>query len=419
MSLNVSGHNISDIYVGDDKIDKIFFGDDLVYTASNPAEYYLGFHPNNLSEVCTVKLYQFITEGAVWSQFFEPKPVMPTFQYSYDCKTWQAYTLGTTLSIGGSNPQAVYFKGDNLSPWYGTYSDSSHSYETYAQFVLSGSVAASGNIMSLRYSDPTDTNNTTIPCVGAFSYLFYGCTSLTSSPVLPATTLANKCYWNMFYECASLATAPLLPATTLAEDCYFDLFLGCTSLTSPPVLPATTLARGCYQAMFRDCTSLATAPTLPATTLANSCYANMFYGCTSLTAPPVLPATTLAELCYWGMFAHCTFTSPPVLPATTLAPSCYDFMFAYCTSLTRIPKLNVLTIPDGGIIGTYGGMYRYSNVRANSTSSGVCNKAYRIPTSGTGTCGSKDLDNMFTDLAGTGSFTPSINTTFYINVPSF
>ena len=34
--------------------------------------------------------------------------------------------------------------------------------------------------------------------------MFYGCTSLTTAPSLPATTLANNCYMNMFYGCRSL-----------------------------------------------------------------------------------------------------------------------------------------------------------------------------------------------------------------------
>jgi hypothetical protein len=34
------------------------------------------------------------------------------------------------------------------------------------------------------------------------------------------------------------------------------MFYGCTSLTTAPVLPATTLASSCYNGMFRGCTSL-------------------------------------------------------------------------------------------------------------------------------------------------------------------
>ena len=29
-------------------------------------------------------------------------------------------------------------------------------------------------------------------------------------------------------------------------NCYYNLFYGCTSLTTAPELPATTLASGCY-----------------------------------------------------------------------------------------------------------------------------------------------------------------------------
>ena len=66
--------------------------------------------------------------------------------------------------------------------------------------------------------------------------MFSGCTSLTSAPELPATTLANGCYGGMFYNCSSLTTAPAaLPATTLAIGCYAGMFQGCTSLSSVEV----------------------------------------------------------------------------------------------------------------------------------------------------------------------------------------
>jgi hypothetical protein len=35
------------------------------------------------------------------------------------------------------------------------------------------------------------------------------------------------------------------------------MFRGCTSLTTAPELPATTLASNCYHGMFQGCTSLA------------------------------------------------------------------------------------------------------------------------------------------------------------------
>ena len=86
--------------------------------------------------------------------------------------------------------------------------------------------------------------------------MFYGCTSFTQAPALPATTLADYCYQYMFRNCTSLTQAPALPATTLADYCYRFMFYGCTRLTQAPALPATTLTIRCYQNMFNGCTGL-------------------------------------------------------------------------------------------------------------------------------------------------------------------
>ena len=183
--------------------------------------------------------------------------------------------------------------------------------------------------------------------IGCYSGMFYGCTSLTTAPVLPAETLASYCYQYMFQDCTSLTAAPVLSATTLAEFCYSSMFAGCTSLTTAPSLPATTLTRECYSYMFVDCTSLTTAPVLPATTLSEYCYSAMLGGCTNLVNAPELPATMLARACYEYMFYGCTsLTTAPVLPATTLADACYYDMFRDCTSLVTAPELPVETLTD-------------------------------------------------------------------------
>ena len=173
-----------------------------------------------------------------------------------------------------------------------------------------------------------------------YNHMFYGCTSLITAPELPATTLANNCYYGMFSSCTNLTTAPELPATTLAEKCYYYMFSSCINLTTAPKLPATTLTEFCYSFMFNGCTSLTTAPELPATTLAASCYANMFWNCTSLTTAPELPATILVGYCYNNMFNNCTsLTTAPELPATILAAYCYYRMFANCNKLNYIKML--------------------------------------------------------------------------------
>ena len=208
----------------------------------------------------------------------------------------------------------------------------------------SAKVACTGDIRTLLDYENYNTVETNYAC---FCYLFKDCTRLTSTPALPAKTLADWCYKSMFYGCTSLTTAPELKAETLANYCYESMFGGCTSLATAPELPATTLKYNCYCGMFKDCTSLTTAPALPATTLANSCYSSMFSGCSSLTKAPELPATTLADYCYFYMFKGCTsLTTAPALPATTLARNCYSYMFNGCTSLTTAPELKAETLAN-------------------------------------------------------------------------
>ena len=183
---------------------------------------------------------------------------------------WQNYTLGTTINLANIDDW-VEMRNQGLQTL-------NNNADNYHQFAMTGKISASGNIQYLL--DKTgELLSVTDYC---YYYMFYGCTSLTTAPSLPATTLANRCYYQMFGECTSLTTAPALPATTLAGYCYYGMFYRCTSLTTAPALPATTLASECYENMFSGCTSLTTAPALPATTLADQCYYYMFSGCTNL-----------------------------------------------------------------------------------------------------------------------------------------
>ncbi len=217
------------------------------------------------------------------------------FEYSTDGTNWSVFIPGTTTITLANVGNKVYFRGDNKTV--------SESTSVYYKFVMSGKIAASGNIMSLLDKTCQSTRISKDYC---YCYMFDNCTSLTTAPELPATTLVSGCYYYMFNGCTSLTMAPALPATTLAVYCYAYMFSGCKSLTTTPSLPATTLVGSCYQYMFRGCTSLTAAPTLPATTLVPNCYNSMFRGCTSLTTAPALPATTLEIYCYENMFYGCT-----------------------------------------------------------------------------------------------------------------
>ena len=307
-------------------------------------------------------------------------------EYFDSDKTWTVWN-GTTIlsSVDNDGERVLYLRGTGNTKITGLNADDVS--DTYRWILTGSDIACVGNIENLLDYATVESGQHPMMAEACYGYMFYGCTSLTKAPVLPATTLTIGCYFGMFQGCTALTQAPALPATTLANSCYTFMFVSCTSLTQAPALPATTLAMGCYQSMFSDCTSLTQAPALPATTLANSCYGSMFKGCTALTQAPALLATTLEDYCYVSMFQNCTaLTQVPALPAETLANDCYESMFWGCTGL-----------------------------KLSSSKTGEYTQEYRIPTTGTGTTATDALTNMFTSTGGTFTGTPKINTTYYLS----
>ena len=108
----------------------------------------------------------------------------------------------------------------------------------------------------------------------------------------------------MFAGCSSLTSVPALPATTLSEGCYSHMFYGCSSLTTVPELPATAFAEYCYDSMFSFCTPLTRVPNLIDTDV-DFAYKEMFYGCTGLEDFLDLSDEQLNSYTYSGIFDKC------------------------------------------------------------------------------------------------------------------
>ena len=293
---------------------------------------------NGKTEECPTPYITFTAEAEQKFKMTTKNYTISGLQYSVNNGKWENVVANEEVTFGGANGN-LRLRGTNTN---GTASG----WDAYLTITFTDNVnvACTGDIRTLldwRIYNIVETNN------ARFCYLFKDCSVLTTAPELPATKLANECYYYMFSGCTSLTSAPKLPATKLANECYHSMFSGCTSLTSAPKLPATKLADNCYQYMFYGCTSLTSAPELPATKLAFNCYYGMFCGCTSLTSAPKLPATKLEYLCYSTMFKNCTsLESAPELPAKKLADYCYYEMFDGCTSLTSAPKLSAIELAN-------------------------------------------------------------------------
>ena len=268
-------------------------------------------------------LFQFSSYGTFTLKTHSTKKEWDgTLEYSTDNSTWTTWdgitTLTSSSSVNADEKYTLYLRGTNNHEITGDFDK----YWVLTPADTTKKIACSGNIENL---------------------LDYATVAKGNHP-----TMWSYCYCDMFYDCTSLTTAPDLPATTLDDYCYSYMFSGCTSLTTAPVLPATTLDNNCYSRMFNGCKNLTTPPALPATTLDSNCYEGMFYGCTSLTTIPALPATTLTNYCYNGMFNGCSlikmsetqtedYTNAYPIPTTTYEKALTDMFTGTGGSFTGTP----------------------------------------------------------------------------------
>ena len=173
-----------------------------------------------------------------------------SLEYSTNGNNWSPFVVskegveGTTVTLANIGDKMYMRATSEGNTGMGCYSADYYGF-IYNRFMMAGKISASGNVDTLLNQNGN-------------------------------ATLTLGCYYGLFEYCTSLTTAPELPATTLANNCYYSMFNGCTSLTSAPELPATTLADYCYNGMFQGCLSLTTAPTIKTYTLGlNNSFTNM------------------------------------------------------------------------------------------------------------------------------------------------
>ena len=216
--LNMQGfalNNISDCYVGNNQVSAVYLGNVKIWpTTHDYSRDYLTF------EALEPTSFSFTQND---------------LQYSLDNgSTW------TTLTAGNSTPQLstgnkILWKQTGLTTNYGI-----------GTFSATGKFNACGNIMSLVYGD-NFIGQTTLSQNTMFESLFQSCNKIINANnlILPATTLADYCYYFMFDACSSLTTAPELPATTLTTFCYERMFYGCTALNYIKCLATDISAYNC------------------------------------------------------------------------------------------------------------------------------------------------------------------------------
>ena len=202
-------------------------------------------------------------------------------------------------------------------------------------------VAIPNTPSSLRYSremfngcssfnQQLDWSKLNLTDANALNGTFYGCKSLTYTPILPSNYTGSM--QSCFQNCSSLTEAPTIPSGVTNMG---STFRECSLLTQAPVIPQGVTN---MSSTFQGCTALTQAPVIPqGVTNMYGC----FQSCSALTTPPIIPEG-VASMYY--TFAFSGITTPPNIPstATTIEGVCRQ-----CTSLTT------MTIPFRSTITNY------------------------------------------------------------------
>lgn len=303
-----------------------------------------------------------------------PEPI--ALEYSTNGIIWHPYVFTNVLDendnvigVTGQIIELVHVgdyvmlraASDNRFRWVKFHPDVDILYQKptgWYQFAMTGSISASGDIMTLLYKGSASSLYH-----GSFYKLFRNCTALTKAPYLSATNLKDKhhCYDSMFFGCTHLTEAEFTDGTIdvgYGADTFSKMFYDCTSLvriSNLTIILSGYVQRLTFTGMFDGCTALSVVPKIKINytnaqtvyaLVGNTAYKQMFYGCASIVDASELELHNPTVPVYAdnrSTFEGCTSLQyPPVIPGGFLngypgryTNSC-DRFFKDCSSLKEI-----------------------------------------------------------------------------------
>ena len=176
------------------------------------------------------------------------------------------------------------------------------------------------------------------------SYMFSGCTNLTSLDVTKFNTANVSDMSDMFSGCTNLTSLDVTKFNTANVLDMSYMFSGCTNLTSLDVTKFNTANVSDMSDMFSGCTNL----TLLDVTKFNTAYVtnmtNMFARCSALTSLDVTNFNTANVTTMNRMFYNCSkLTSLDVSKFNTVNVTNMSGMFSSCDALTSLDLTNFNT----------------------------------------------------------------------------
>jgi hypothetical protein len=138
----------------------------------------------------------------------------------------------------------------------------------------------------------------------SFSYAWYGCTSLTSFPLI--NTVAGTNFSYAWQNCSSLTSFPLI--NTAAGTNFTYAWYGCASLTSFPLI--NTAKGTSFSYAWRGCSSLTSFPLI--NTAKGTSFIYAWYGCSSLTSFPTNMFDSCPATNFTSAFQNCALSQASV-----------------------------------------------------------------------------------------------------------
>ena len=171
--------------------------------------------------------------------------------------------------------------------------------------------------------------------------MFWGCSSLTSLDVTKFNTANVTKMSNMFASCSKLTSLDVTKFNTKKVTDMYYMFYGCSSLTSLDVTKFNTEMVTNMYSMFGGCSSLTSLDVTKFNTEKVTNMSNMFYNCSKLTSLNVTKFNTEKVTNMSYMFYKCSeLISLNVTNFNTAKVTNMSYMFYNCKALTSLDVTN-------------------------------------------------------------------------------
>ena len=169
------------------------------------------------------------------------------------------------------------------------------------------------------------------------SYMFLGCSKLTSLDVTKFNTAKVTDMSKMFTSCSKLTSLDVTNFNTVNVKNMNRMFSGCSELTSLDVTKFNTANVTNMGYMFYKCSKLTSLDVTQFNTAKVTDMSYMFYSCSKLTSLDVTNFNSENVTNMNRMFCYCSkLTSLDVSNFNTKKVTNMSFMFSYCSTLTTI-----------------------------------------------------------------------------------